>query len=250
MYDTAELIELCTTLREECNELRSEVTEPRRRVASVEETLTEEQILKLKKQENKTRVCENKIVPKAETSTVNELSEEDVSEVSENLNDFRLPKKQRKQIQNGKIPTHKKKNNPKKEVTGASELQHQIKAAAPVTAQGETKTAYVYIGNLEKDTEEEDLRRHLTVIGVQYTLDVIRLNSRSSKSSSFCVIVDNKTNEDKLYNSDNWPTGTRIRPYRETQTHYQDSQRRNPSQRRRYQHTYSDYNYWDYQNWK
>ena len=68
---------------------------------------------------------------------------------------------------------HKKKNKPKKEVTGASELQHQIKAAAPVTAQGESKTAYVYTGNLEKDTkeEEEDLGRHLTDIGVQYTLD-------------------------------------------------------------------------------
>ena len=104
----------------------------------------------------------------------------------------------------GKITVHSKH---KKEVIGVSEEQHGIRAAP---------NSHIYVGNLEKNTEELGLRSHLSKICITPLSDVIKLNCRSPKYSSVCVIVDNKDSEDILYNSTNWPLGVQIL-HRETE---------------------------------
>ena len=100
------------------------------------------------------------------------------------------------------------------EVRGSSQDQHRVKSVQQ--DQLSQPTSLVYVGSLTRNTSEEDLRCHLMDIGVsnQNISDVFQLNSRSIKDTSFCVSLCDRQAEYLVYNPSNWPSGTRIRPFK------------------------------------
>ena len=99
-------------------------------------------------------------------------------------------------------------------VLGTSTEQHRIQSA--VTVYEQQATSLVYIGGLDKNTSEDEVRSHMLDIGVQNRniADVLKLKNCSNSDASFCVSLCNKEAEDLVYNSSKWPSGTRIRPFK------------------------------------
>ena len=98
------------------------------------------------------------------------------------------------------------------ELAGNSESSYRIQAAPA----DPPSTYVVYVGNLVKETSEDDLRAHLVDIGlsIDNIADVFKLNSRNKSKSSFCISLDNGKDEWSLYNPSNWPQHVIIRPFR------------------------------------
>ena len=73
----------------------------------------------------------------------------------------------------------------------------------------------IYLGNMANNTTDVHIRDHLRAIGVSNVSDVLNLKCRINGQTSFCVSVDTQNDEDIMYKPENWPTGVRVRPFKE-----------------------------------
>ena len=68
----------------------------------------------------------------------------------------------------------------------------RIKLAVVNTPQHQhTANHLVYVGQVSRDTTEDDMRAHVTDLGIsdESVADVIKLSSKDGKQSSFCISV-------------------------------------------------------------
>ena len=73
----------------------------------------------------------------------------------------------------------------------------------------------VYVGRLNSNTTEDDMRAHLHDIEVNQVADVVKLrNKRHGVESSFCVSLNNLDSAEKIFRPQNWPSGIIVRPFR------------------------------------
>ena len=165
---------------------------------------------------------------------------------------FRHTSKQRRDIQRGLQVSQNFLAN-QKDICGASEGNHRITSAEK---QG---TTMVYVGRLNSNTTEDDLRAHLHDIEVNQVADVVKLrNKRHGVESSFCVSLNNLDSAEKIFRPQNWPSGIIVRPFRAPRRpndHHRDSNyRRNDSSDRNslyrsdYRNTKSQYRSANYRN--
>ena len=102
-------------------------------------------------------------------------------------------------------------------MVGSSLKSHRIEAAA--VSDRRTKPAEnihrVYAGRLSSSTSEDAIRAHLADVGLQNSdiADVVKLKCRNLNESSFCISLNSKVAENKIYDSSLWPEGIRIRPF-------------------------------------
>ena len=59
------------------------------------------------------------------------------------------------------------------------------------------------------------MRDHLRDIGVSHVSDVLELSCKVIGQTSFCITVDTAVDEDLIFKPNSWPSGIRIRPYKE-----------------------------------
>ena len=150
--------------------------------------------------------------PNTESQTINEQS----PNPSTSKEGFRHTKSHRQSILKGRPTKKKLKVDPpihkSDELAGNSESSYRIQAAPA----DPPSTYVVYVGNLVKETSEDDLRAHLVDIGlsIDNIADVFKLNSRNKSKSSFCISLDNGKDEWSLYNPSNWPQHVIIQPFR------------------------------------
>ena len=64
-------------------------------------------------------------------------------------------------------------------------------------------------------TSTKDIRDHLRDIGVSHVSDVLELSCKVIGQTSFCITVDTAVDEDLIFKPNSWPSGIRIRPYKE-----------------------------------
>lgn len=131
----------------------------------------------------------------------NEQDNEQTSHAQE-FNDYQLSAEERRKIRRGDL---KEPETKRKEVNGTSTNHCAVRGA--------TRTYQTYIGGLRKDTTVGDVRSHLVDLGIDHVSDIILLPCRIPNQTSFCVSVDSKSDEDKIYTQEKWPLGIRIRQY-------------------------------------
>ena len=119
-------------------------------------------------------------------------------------NRFQHQRSERRRIQRGRI-----------DHSSVKETTTQDKPIRIHAASSSTERYLVYIGRLDVNTKEEDLRTHILDIGLQTgdVADVIKLRCRNPKESSFCVSLNDHIAETVLLSTGQWPRGTRVRPY-------------------------------------
>lgn len=71
----------------------------------------------------------------------------------------------------------------------------------------------VYVGKLSPTTTCDDVRAHLGDTHISGIADLFKLSAEESPVSSFCVVFDNQSSIDQVYQADNWPKGVKVRPY-------------------------------------
>jgi viroplasmin and RNaseH domain-containing protein len=128
--------------------------------------------------------------------------------VSSETSDFRLPERQRRQIRRG----FNIQPSTRSEIIGTVSGEFSITG---VTGNQTNNIRTIYVGKVKVQTSHNDIRRHLREIGVSHISDVIQLPCRVPGEASFCVTVDAESDEEIIFNADNWPTGVRIRSYKE-----------------------------------
>ena len=123
--------------------------------------------------------------------------------------EFRHSSTERKRIQKGNIGLRAAVS--QNDIRGTSENQHCISAAK----QSPNNTLLVYVGNLDTATSEKDLRKHLANMQIQNVSDVIKLTGKySSRYASFCVSCNSETEMKNMFNTELWPMGVLVRPFR------------------------------------
>ena len=120
-------------------------------------------------------------------------------------NDFHLSKRQQRKLKNGSqtIP------NSFPGIKGESASGHSFRAASTIPL-----LRPVFIGNAHHETTEDDIRKHVTSIGLADGLsDVQTLPSTIAGRAAFCVTFNDDITEEKAYKCD-WPNRVIVRPYR------------------------------------
>ena len=94
-------------------------------------------------------------------------------------------------------------------ITGESASGHTFRAASTIPL-----LRPVFIGNAHHETTEDDIRKHVTNIGLANGLsDVQPLPSPIAGRAAFCVTFNDHITEEKAYKCD-WPNRVIVRPYR------------------------------------
>ena len=143
---------------------------------------------------------------------------------------FQLSSNHRREARRGGLFTSPERQ----EIRGSSSAPFRIQSAdnRQNREQQYQSLRSVYVGQLAEETTTEMIRDHLQDIGVSQVSDVINLNSTIPGQSSFCIVVDNARSEKDLYDPDKWPSGIRVRPYKERK------RGNNPGRRREGQRNY------------
>ena len=189
------------------------------------------------------QAVENEAVIESSSNKPNKIViSENVSQRHKNPNrqenQFRHSNQNRRKILKGR-KVDSANSGAKCEITGSSTSQHRIQAANYDTGNADTphqpKTSLVYVGGLSRHTTEDDIRAHLQDIGVSNNSigDVLKLRSRTSNQTSFCISLSDPEYESLIYDEMKWPNGIRVRPYRQRQNNPAANKRR--SYPRRYQ---------------
>ena len=172
------------------------------------------------------KVIQNKIIRKPTKSPEpSEDASEDAATVLRNkspVNSFRDTQSFRRKLLNGS----EQRTNPssyKSNMFGTSTTQHRVTSITssqdgvrPKQQTTSEQLCLVYVGRLTH-TDTDDLRAHLIDCGVSNDniADVMKLRSRSTRESSFCVSLSNTEAESMIYVPSKWPEGTRIRPFKQ-----------------------------------
>ena len=121
---------------------------------------------------------------------------------------FRHSANERKNIQRGKVNLRAAVR--QGSVRCSSNRDFHISAANQ-----DNKGSYlVYVGNLQVDTMEETLRKHLSTVKIKDVADIISLKGRNSdKSTAFCVSFNNESEMGKMFQDKLWPLGVKVRPF-------------------------------------
>ena len=119
-------------------------------------------------------------------------------------NRFQHQRSERRRIQRGRI-----------DHSSVKETTTEDKPIRIHAATSSSERYLVYVGRLDVNTKEEDLRTHILDIGLQTgdVADVIKLRCKNPKESSFCVSLNDHIAETVLLSTGQWPRGTRVRPY-------------------------------------
>ena len=120
-------------------------------------------------------------------------------------NDFHPFKRQQRKLENGSqtIP------NIFPGITGESASGHPLRAASTIPL-----LRPVFIGNAHRETTEDDIRKHVTSIGLADGLsDVQTLPSTIVGRAAFCVTFNDHITNEKAYKCDR-PNRVIVRPYR------------------------------------
>ena len=173
------------------------------------------------------KAIQNKIIRKPTKSPEpSEDASEDAAMVLRNkspVNGFRHTQSFRRKLLNGS----EHRTNPssyKSNMFGTSTTQHRVTSITssqdgvrPKQQTTSEQLCLVYVGRLTHTTTEDDLRAHLIDSGVSNDniADVMKLRSRSTRESSFCVSLSNTEAESMIYVPSKWPEGTRIRPFKQ-----------------------------------
>ena len=145
-------------------------------------------------------------------------------DVTKTQEGFRHTKADRQRILNGSRKKPKTVNETESgpnvrhsPIVGSSQSPLRIKAATNTSFDQPASTCLVYVGHLSDDTSEDGIRAHLADMGIpnDNIADVIKLRCRNSGESSFCISLDNKKYEQKVYDPSKWPIDVRIRPFKE-----------------------------------
>jgi hypothetical protein len=95
------------------------------------------------------------------------------------------------------------------DVQGTSTENHRISAAP------QSGRHLVYVGKLSPNTTNALIRQHLHDNNITDIADVVCLTNRFPSSEvSFCVSLDNEASMNKMFESNMWPLGVVIRPFR------------------------------------
>ena len=192
---------------------------------------------------------------KSQAKDVNKDSAKEDTPVSSPVKGFRHTQSYRKKLVNGKI--NSTQSTKKVNITGTSQNFFRVMSAEnrPSTQRSsDSSTCLLYVGRLAQGTSEDDLRAHLIDSGVSNdkTADVIKLKTRKSLESSFCISLCDSETENIIYDSNKWPEGVRVRPFvqrsSKKQARYHASQYRVPprfrnNQRGRSRPVFSRLNY-------
>jgi hypothetical protein len=261
LIQTSDWLETCISLRDSVTNLTgvvksltTEVSTLREKIALLETRIsrqsatshnnTEQQILtEPVETEPKTVTIEDGSSELADESSAESdhdghsgVTQEEAEEDSdEDLTNFRLSSHQRRKIRKGNIKVVASQRNA---TEGKSNGTFRIQAAN----KGRQGIKAIYIGNMQQSTTDRNIRQHLRDIGVLNVSDVIKLSRREAKTVSFCVSVDTQQDEDRIYNSDNWPRGIQIRPFREKIT------RQNSGSKTQGYKSQGDHRYWQPRN--
>ena len=134
------------------------------------------------------------------------------------VNGFRHTQSFRRKLLNGS----EHRTNPssyKSNMFGTSTTQHRVTSitSSQDGVRPKQQLCLVYVGRLTHTTTEDDLRAHLIDCGVSNDniADVMKLRSRRTRESSFCVSLSNTEAESMIYVPSKWPEGTRIRPFKQ-----------------------------------
>ena len=160
------------------------------------------------------KIIQNKIIRKP---TKSPEPSEDAATVLRNkspVNGFRHTQSFRRKLLNGSEHSSYKSN-----MFGTSTTQHRVTSitSSQDGVRPKQQLCLVYVGRLTHTTTEDDLRAHLIDCGVynDNIADVMKLRSRSTRESSFCVSLSNTEAESMIYVPSKWPEGTRIRPFKQ-----------------------------------
>ena len=229
--EAACILETVVALKEQVLELTGEVKDLHKRVQSLENILTEEQIRLFQGNSREEKQSQPTIHRETENPADKSVGVPESTDTTAELNglllesteNFHHSQKERKLIRQGKVNVGYIE---KKSLTGTAEPvpAQVIKAADP-----SSKPILIYVGKLSENTREDDLRKHLKKIGVNQPADIINLNCRIAKQSSFCVSVGTEAEEAFIFTPSNWPNGVLVRHYVSRR-----STGRNNQQRQRY----------------
>ena len=122
---------------------------------------------------------------------------------------FTLPKVQREKIKEGRAFN----GSHRQEVTGTGAQLPSIEGVDNDNYSIDSLKS-IYVGRLSSKTTTESLNRHLREQGVNQISDIIDLKCRTPGQSSFCIVADNTTTEEAIYNARIWPIGAKIRPFK------------------------------------
>ena len=82
--------------------------------------------------------------------------------------------------------------------------------------QGSNATEMIYVGRLDKDATVDRIHHHLYKIGIKNedVADVLTLNCRKTDERSFCLFLHNEKAKNTVMDTNKWPDGIRIRPFK------------------------------------
>ena len=123
-------------------------------------------------------------------------------------NEFRLSSRERQKIRSGS----KVKASNRAEIKGSAATGFKISGASGDVRRGSRN---IYVGKVKAATSTKDMRAHLRDIGVSHVSDVLELSCKVIGQTSFCITVDTAVDEDLIFEPNSWPSGIRIRPYKE-----------------------------------
>ena len=138
---------------------------------------------------------------------------------------FSLQRDQRQKALNGKAFT----GSDRPEVQGTATRTMSIESVSVKAQESAMKIPKsVYVGRLSANTTVVSLRKHLGEEGIINISDIIDLKCRSPDQTSFCIIADDPSVEEALYDPTKWPRGTKIRPFKQKNDFKNQQQKRNP----------------------
>ena len=122
-----------------------------------------------------------------------------------------------------------------RDIQGTSTASHRIRSATQTIP---NKKYLVYVGKLAAGTTRDDLQCHLSDNGITNMYDIISLNNSKTfpRETSFCVSLGDEASMLKLFDSDMWPSGVNVRPFRPARP----SRHGNPGNRQQNLHTSSN----------
>ena len=108
--------------------------------------------------------------------------------------------------------TYRPKASNRAEIKGSAATGFKISGASGDVQRGSRN---IYVGKVKAATSTKDMRDHLRDIGVSHVSDVLELSCKVIGQTSFCITVDTAVDEDLIFKPNSWPSGIRIRPYKE-----------------------------------
>ena len=105
----------------------------------------------------------------------------------------------------------------------------KIKAAK--TSTPSTSTNLIYVGKLSVDTKEDEIRSHLSDIGISNddVADVIKHRTRNEDEASYCISLNTKVAESIGLSEKLWPVGVRVRRFHPRKNNQRNDRRPPPN---------------------